>query len=29
VSPGIAVRDARFPIGPEPDHSAVFVDIGW
>jgi endonuclease/exonuclease/phosphatase family metal-dependent hydrolase len=29
VSPGIAVRDARFLIGPESDHPALVVDVGW
>lgn len=29
VSPGLAVTGARFLTGPESDHPALIVDIGW
>lgn len=29
LSPGISVLDARFHIGPESDHPALMVELGW
>jgi len=29
LSPGAAVRDARYLAGPQSDHPALVVEIGW